>query len=158
MNNSKCGISSCKRSTEPWAQNINVSATHTLCQMNQLTLLKHVSSPGWCSSVDWVWACKPKGSQFEELAGWHQRGGTGYVGLIFLAGGNPVPLSPDPRGCLSEGGEWQGAPWTEELGWGRVPDSGSLASGQRGHCWLGGRAALAWPLLTKLPVVVKPGH
>ncbi|XP_054937500.1 plexin-B3 isoform X1 [Physeter macrocephalus] len=40
-----------------------------------------------------------------------------------------------------------------------TPDSGSLAwaSGQRGHCWRGGRAALARPLLTKLPAVVEPG-
>lgn len=42
----------------------------------------------------------------------------------------------------------------------RAPDSGSLAcaSGQRGHCWSGGRAAWARPLLTKLPAVVEPGR
>lgn len=42
----------------------------------------------------------------------------------------------------------------------RAPDSRSLAwaSGQRGHCWGGGRAALARPLLTKLPAVVEPGR
>lgn len=53
------------------------------------------------------------GGHKKELSGWHHRGGAGCVGLIFLAGGNPVPLSPDPGGCLSEGGEWQGAPWSE---------------------------------------------
>lgn len=40
----------------------------------------------------------------------------------------------------------------------RAPDSESLAGacGQRGHCWGGGRAALAQPLLTKLPAVAEP--
>lgn len=40
------------------------------------------------------------GGHKEELTGWHQKDGAGFVGLIYLAGGNPVPLSLDPRGCL----------------------------------------------------------
>lgn len=50
------------------------------------------------------------GAYKEELTGWHQRVGAACTSLILLAGGNPVSLSPDPRGCLFEGGEWQGAP------------------------------------------------
>ena len=26
-------------------------------------------SPGWCSSVDWVWACEPKGHWFDSQSG-----------------------------------------------------------------------------------------
>lgn len=43
---------------------------------------------------------KDPGRHKEELTGWHQKDGAGFVGLIYLAGGNPVPLSLDPRGCL----------------------------------------------------------
>lgn len=72
----------------------------------------------------------------------------------------PRPFVPGSRGWLPEGGKWQGAPCPEQPSGG---DSTSewgpgLASGQREHCCGGGRAALAWPLLTKLPAVREPGR
>ena len=30
---------------------------------------KYILLPGWCSSVDWAWACKPKGRQFNSQSG-----------------------------------------------------------------------------------------
>ena len=32
-------------------------------------LFKSISCPGWCSSVDWAWAWKPKGCQFDSQPG-----------------------------------------------------------------------------------------
>ena len=34
------------------------------------TLKRLSPSPGWCGSVDWVWACKPKGCQFDSQSGY----------------------------------------------------------------------------------------
>lgn len=90
----------------------------------------------------------PGGGHREDHAGWHGAGvgRGGLCGSHFSGWKKPCPLSPGPRGCLSGGGEWQGAPWPEQpRGWGvRAPDSESLAwaRGQRGHCWGGGRAPI----------------
>lgn len=69
------------------------------------------------------------------------------------------PFAPRSQGVSLWGRGVAGIPLARTARvWGRAPESGSLAgaSGQRGHCWGGGRAASARPLVTKLPAVVEP--
>ena len=60
-----------------YVPNIGLSSFHCICLCAFLSTLKVLHhhfrneeiSPGWCSSMDWVRACKPKGHQFNSQSG-----------------------------------------------------------------------------------------
>lgn len=104
------------------------------------------------------------GAGTQRGAGWLARGGSGvglavWVSFFWLK--ETVSFVPRSQGVSLWGWGVAGSPLARRARVGvRAPDSESLARacGQRGHCWGGGRAASAPPLLTKLPAVVEPSR
>ena len=46
-----------------------VTFKHLFSKMIFLNIKSRLFCPGWCASVDWVLACKPKGGQFDSQSG-----------------------------------------------------------------------------------------